>query len=104
MTSDSERARPSVDPDVARDLGLDARGKVRRWAWRVAALIGVLAAVGAGLVVWQRARAPEAPEYRTAAITRGEVRAIVEATGTVQPVRTVEVGPDVSGRVVAVHA
>lgn len=103
-SSDSERARPSLDPDVARDLGLDARGKVRRWAWRAAGLVAVLALVGGGLAIWQRASAPQPPEYRVAAVTRGDVRALVEATGTVQPVRTVDVGPDVSGRVVAVHA
>lgn len=93
-----------MDPDVARDLGLDSRGKVRRWAWRAAALIAILAVVVGGFVIWRRVSRPEAPEFQTAALSRGDVRAVVEATGTIQPVRTVEVGPDVSGRVVAVHA
>lgn len=100
----SERARSPVDPEVARDLGLDSRGTVRRWAWRAAGLVALVALAAGGAVLWQRARAPRPVEYRTAAASRGDVRAVVEATGTVQPVRTVQVGPDVSGRVVSVHA
>lgn len=58
-------------------------------------------AVGAGAVFGfghlRRAQQPTA--YRTATVTRGDVRAVISATGTVEPEEVVDVGAQVQGRI-----
>jgi HlyD family secretion protein len=44
-----------------------------------------------------------APAYRTAAVTRGSVTATVSSTGTLNAVRTVQVGTQVSGQVAKIY-
>jgi HlyD family secretion protein len=46
----------------------------------------------------------ETPRYAMAAVTRGSVVAKVEATGTLQPVDTVEVGTQVTGTIKSLNA
>ncbi|MDE1923153.1 MAG: efflux RND transporter periplasmic adaptor subunit [Gammaproteobacteria bacterium] len=60
----------------------------------LAALLAGAAAVIA--TYWWRSRAAE-PTYRTALVTRGDLRRVVSASGTVNPVRTIQVGTYVSG-------
>jgi HlyD family secretion protein len=56
-------------------------------------------------VLWVRhhADASTAPSYRLGTIERGSVRSTVSATGTLQAVRTVEVGTQVSGQIAALY-
>ena len=56
-------------------------------------------------VVWMygRAEGSEAPAYRFAEVTRGNLEAVVSATGTLGAVTTVQVGTQVSGQVAAIH-
>lgn len=96
-------ATEAVDPDVARNLGMDTRGRARRWAIRVVALAVAVGLVAGGWLAYRHFTRPRPVEYQTVAVSRGEVLEGVESTGTVEPLRTVSVGPDVSGRVVAVH-
>ena len=42
--------------------------------------------------------------YRTAAVERGSVISIVSATGTINPVVSVQVGSQVSGMIKSLHA
>ena len=56
-----------------------------------------------GLWFYSRADAHEAPQYRTATVERGTVRATVSATGTLGAVRTVQVGTQVSGQISAIY-
>ncbi|MGA0794539.1 MAG: efflux RND transporter periplasmic adaptor subunit [Quisquiliibacterium sp.] len=66
--------------------------------WFVLALL--LLAVGAGYWFWLRHdEASNRPEYRTANITRGSLTASVSATGTLNPVTSVQVGSQVSGQI-----
>src|SRR5690349_14081695 len=58
-----------------------------------------LATIGGTAWFHQRADGKEAPVYRTTAVTRGSLKATVSATGTLQAVRTVQVGTQVSGQV-----
>lgn len=102
-TNHSPATRPMVDPDVARNLGMDPRAGARRWAARVASLLVIVALAAGGWVAYRRATRPLPTLYQTAAATRGDVLAGVESTGTIEPLRQVSVGPDVSGRIVAVH-
>ena len=59
------------------------------------ALVGAVAAAYAPLAGYWRMR--NQPQYRTAEVSRGEVMAVVNSTGTVKPVLTVQVGSFVSG-------
>ena len=59
----------------------------------------------AGLAFYFQATAKgEAPQFTTAAVTRGDVVETVEATGTLQAVTTVQVGTQVSGTIQSLSA
>src|SRR5882672_6082964 len=60
--------------------------------------------VGGGLYVYRSRAAAAIPTPVTAAVTRGDVIAKVDATGTLAPVTTVQVGSQVSGTIKALHA
>jgi HlyD family secretion protein len=65
-------------------------------------LLGSLAAiVGSGLLIRHFAFAQEAPVFRFTTVERGDLQAVVSATGTLQAVTTVSVGTQVSGQVSA---
>jgi HlyD family secretion protein len=66
------------------------------------ALIALIAV--AGVAVHRSAYAREAAEYRFATIERGDVEASVSATGTLNAVRTVSVGTQVSGQIAELFA
>jgi HlyD family secretion protein len=68
----------------------------------VAAALAVSTLTGA-LWVRHRADAGTTPSYRLAAVTRGDVRSTVSATGALSAVRTVEVGTQVSGQIAALY-
>ncbi len=73
---------------------------MRRWRLLVLALFLVVA----GGVVYRGLAGSErsAPRYRTERVTRGDLVASVTATGTVNPVKTVQVGTYVSGPIQAI--
>ncbi|HEX7779783.1 MAG TPA: efflux RND transporter periplasmic adaptor subunit, partial [Vicinamibacterales bacterium] len=62
-------------------------------------LIALLIAglLGGAVWVWQSGRDDAPPDVRTAAVTVGDVRQTVRATGTLEAVTTVAVGTQVSG-------
>src|SRR5437588_742004 len=66
------------------------------------AAIAVLTLIG--ILVRQVAFAKEPAAYRFATITRGDMKATVSATGTLNAVTTVSVGTQVSGQVAALYA
>jgi len=70
----------------------------RRGLWIAAAVLGVLA-VGGGLW-WTLGRSPPV-RYTTAPVTRGDVATSITASGSVNPVVTVQVGTYVSGTIVS---
>jgi HlyD family secretion protein len=59
----------------------------------------VVAAGALGLWIYRNAEAHEAPSYRFAIITRGNLESTVSATGQLSAVTTVQVGTQVSGQV-----
>lgn len=63
--------------------------------------LAVLAA-GAAMYGWLGARA-SAPEYRFARVERGTITAAISATGTVNPVVSVQVGSQISGQVKEIY-
>jgi HlyD family secretion protein len=65
-------------------------------------IVGVIG--GAGFAYYTYQKKPAAPTITTAAITRGDVVDTVGATGTLQAVKTVQVGTQVSGTIQALYA
>ncbi len=75
--------------------------------WKVlAAVVGVAAVAGVALQARERAASKNVPAFRleTAIADRGPIRAKVTATGTVNPIVTVQVGAQVSGTIQALGA
>ena len=90
---------------VASMLARDRKSRRRRRLWIAA---GSLVVLGVGLGFWSATRSREAEEasqrFRTEAVSRGDLRVTVTATGTIQAKDTVEVGAEVTGRLVEVRA
>ena len=61
-------------------------------------LIVVIAAVG-----WHLLRPDPSPQWQTATVSRGDIESSVAAIGTLQPVRSVDVGAQVSGQIIRIH-
>ena len=74
---------------------------MRRSAKGFVAFSGVVVLVAAWLLVDRYALTPAAPAFRFTTVERGDVQAVVSATGTLQAVTTVSVGTQVSGQVSA---
>lgn len=87
--------------DVLQIVGAERRRG--RWTlWLVAAAL--VAAVVVGWWLWrERTAALAQPEYVTATSRHGDVRAIVTATGTLEALDQVDVGAEISGRILVVH-
>jgi HlyD family secretion protein len=69
---------------------------------RVLVVAGLAAAAsGATFAVYRYAFAEPAPSFRFTTVERGDIRAVVSATGTLQAVTTVSVGTQVSGQISA---
>ena len=67
-------------------------------------IVFAVALAGGGTYYYLSHRTADAPAPITAAVTRGDVVAKVDATGTLAPVTTVQVGSQVSGTIKALHA
>lgn len=66
--------------------------------------IFVLAAVGVGAGAYYMRRGTKEPEIRTAQVTRGDIVDVVQATGTLEAVTTVQVGTQVGGIIQELYA
>ena len=66
-------------------------------ALRIGGAAVLIAAVAAGVWYFGLADTAKVPVYRTVEITRGPLEVTVVATGTVNPVRTVSIGSELSG-------
>jgi HlyD family secretion protein len=62
-------------------------------------IVAIVVAVGAGIYYYRSDVAAVAPTLNTAEVSKGNVVATVEATGTLEAVTTVEVGTQVSGTI-----
>ena len=93
---------PSTQQELRHTLGVaEGGGRGRRAVFWVLAALLLAASAGGGYYYVQR-RAP-APRFQMALAQRGDLTDTVTATGTLQPVNTVEVGTEISGRIQAVH-
>jgi HlyD family secretion protein len=64
----------------------------------------VVVAAGAGYAYWTRNQGDGGGGYVTEAVARGSITSVVTATGTVNPVTSVQVGTYVSGPIRAIYA
>jgi HlyD family secretion protein len=71
---------------------------------RIAAVAAVVVVAASSVAMYRRADAKDAPAYRFAAVTRGNLEATVSATGALSAVKTVQVGTQVSGQIAAIYA
>src|SRR5438093_13159337 len=69
-------------------------------------VVALLAAAGAGYLYmrYRRGASSDPPKYDTAAVDKGRIIARITATGTLSPLKSVQVGSQVSGRIVELSA
>ncbi len=84
--------------DRLQALGIPATSPARKWVVR-GVLVLVIVACVVGVTAYVRGRQGTGTQYDTVRIARQELVATVEATGTLSPRHTVDVGPEISGRV-----
>ena len=70
----------------------------------IAAAAAVVVLAAGGMAIYRRADAKQAPAYRFATVTRGNLESTVSATGALSAVKTVQVGTQVSGQIAAIYA
>ena len=97
-TLHSSNASSDRAPGLPASLPLrpSSRAGLRR-PWLIGT-VTLVAVIGAGIWYWWTA-GPPAVHYKTALVDRGPITAIVTATGTVNPVVSVQVGSQVSGTI-----
>ncbi|MGQ0694862.1 MAG: efflux RND transporter periplasmic adaptor subunit, partial [Nitrospiraceae bacterium] len=83
-------------------ISLPVPSRRSRLPWFIAIAI-VLVTVGGGMWYWWTSGTPRV-QYKTALVDRGPITAIVTATGTVNPVVSVQVGSQVSGKITKLFA
>lgn len=102
MTTDAAPPAAPATEDIAALLGNAPRPWWRRPATGLGALL--LAALVVGLSAWLGDRdGAQGPAYVTEPVVRGALRVVVNATGTLQPTRTVNIGSELSGTVTRVR-
>lgn len=75
---------------------------MQRRTWLIVAVLALLVAAWFG---WRAYRAPAADAaFKTAEVTRGDLEEVITANGTLNPVRVVSVGTQVSGTVAKLFA
>jgi HlyD family secretion protein len=95
---------PSRTPDaeLAETLGLGKYPRRANWRRRATVALVIVVAIGGGAYYGWRFVRHRPPQFETAEARRGDLTVLVTATGTLQPVNTVEVGAEISGRIESV--
>ena len=90
LTRDRAAIVASLQPETEKgNLGLIKR----YWVW-ILVIVGAIAAIAA----FRLNQSPE-EEYFTAKVEKGDIRQVIDATGTINPVTSVQVGSQVSGMI-----
>jgi HlyD family secretion protein len=96
----AERTETTSD-DVRRALRAAAPSRLRR-VLSYGLLAAAVAGAGYGVWRWRHAAATRGPTYEEAEVRRADLRVTVTATGTLQALTTVDVGAEVTGKVLEV--
>jgi HlyD family secretion protein len=98
-------ARRATESDRALTIPGEADSRRRKKARRglLSGIAGVLLLIGIGAWYWWNSGPPPV-QYKTAPVDHGPITAIVTATGTVNPVVSVQVGSQVSGKIAELFA
>jgi HlyD family secretion protein len=96
-----EERQQTADRELKKALArVEGGGK---WLRRLVILL-VLGGLVAGGMVWRAKNQPPPPaRYVSTTVTQGDVSETIQSTGQVKPVTEVQVGAQVSGRIVKVH-
>jgi HlyD family secretion protein len=97
-------ARTRTEPlEAARALERELRNRgSRRWITR-AVVVAALALIGTGGRLWyEHRKPPPPPRFNTQKVERRDIAEQVQSTGKVKPLKEVQIGAQVSGRVVKV--
>jgi HlyD family secretion protein len=70
-----------------------------RFLIKIVIVLVLLAAAGGGIYYYMNSAKGEPVSFRTAAVKRGDLVAIINATGTVEPEEVVDVGAQVAGQI-----
>lgn len=95
MTGTSEQ-------EVRKAIGAGTPSAMRRVARYIALAVALLLVVALALRIARRRAASSGPVYQTAPATRADVHITVTATGTLEAITTVDVGAEVTGRMLSV--
>jgi HlyD family secretion protein len=74
----------------------------KRVIWIVVALVVVTGAI-LGLTVFKNGKNDQ-PKYRTETLGRGDIEALVVTSGTLNPIETIDIGAQVSGKITKLYA
>jgi HlyD family secretion protein len=89
--------------DVAKTLGVSRKRAFFSRLFKFLFWCLVLAALGGGAYVWLNRDTTASVSYETQPVEKGNLVVTVSATGTLEPIKTVEVGIEVSGTVKTVE-
>jgi len=103
MTSTVSTTPPTPDPKLVALLASAEPSGKRRWVQRGGWLLVSMALVG-GVAWWKKRAAPLGPKWVTATVAQQDIQVTITATGTLSGLKTVEVGAEVSGKVIELHA
>src|SRR5688500_18427407 len=105
MEEPTNGTQPGIVADAVRDLERELRAQSsKRWLRRLL-VVAVLVLAGGGVFAWRRYSEPPPPaRFTTQKLDKRDVFEQVQSTGAVKPLKEVQVGAQVSGRVVKVHA
>ena len=87
------------EPPSAEDLAIIAKPRSRRWLWLSLGALLAASALAAVLL----SREESSSSYETAAVSRGDLRQRVTAVGALQPDKTLEIGSDLTGKILSVE-
>lgn len=104
MTDHSVDNSTTPEPDIKEVLHLGEQTQSRHHLRYLILGIVVLAVVVLIGMQWLGEEKRSIVRYKTAAVTQGDLTVIVSATGSLQPVKQVQVGSEVSGTIRSVEA
>lgn len=93
----SDRPAPAPEAPHSTPRPPAQHGRTRRWRWLLRAAVAIVLVTAVPLGIWDYFKPTARITYVTASVSRGRVAPYVTASGSVNPVVTIQVGTYVSG-------